>query len=119
MSDWSSDVCSSDLDADMAWKEDEVAARERRRIDVLVGAERGQLKVAVAGQLHPRRAPDKLDEARAVDALGGASAPKIGRADHLLRQFGGVFVFARDFGERGARQIAVRSREPLHRQSVG
>src|SRR3546814_2624014 len=67
----------------MAGKEDEVAARERRGVDILVGAERGELQVAVARQLHPRRAPHELDEARAIDSLGGASAPKIRGADHL------------------------------------
>ncbi len=35
-------------DADVAGEEDEVAARRRCRIDILVGAEGGELQVAVA-----------------------------------------------------------------------
>src|SRR3546814_10282082 len=107
------DILVGGHDADMAEKEDEVAARERRRIDIRGGAERGKLQVAVARKLDARRAPHELDEARAVDSLGGAPAPKIGGADHLFGQFGGILVLRRHLGERGEGQIAVRGREPF------
>ncbi len=63
----------------------------------------------------PAAPQTELDEARAIDALRGAAAPHIGRADHLFGELGGVAVLRADFDKRRQRQVAVRGREPFAR----
>src|SRR3546814_3495021 len=98
ISDWSSDVCSSDLldrnphpmgagvdqpfpirhQADMARKEDEVAAPEIARRHLL--SKRRRLLVAVARRKDSAQAERKLDKAGAVQPVARAAAPQIVRA---------------------------------------